>query len=350
MPKTASRCVVEASRGAHVFEVADYSLHKGIGVGRSIRSATFDVGGYEWSVLFYPDGKAENAEDCVAVGLELMTADAGVVRASYQFGLISQTTGEPWFVAESRTVEFHTHTIWSRRDLMKRNQLEASQYLRDDRLAIQCAVTVVKETRVLEARAVPEIDVPPSDLVADMGRLLDQGDGADITFEVQGESFPAHRTVLASRSQVFRAELHGQMKERSVDRIVISDMQPAVFRALLRFIYTDALPPMDDLSKDDSLEITRHLLVAADRYAMERLKLICAQILYKSLDVESVTTTLALADRHNCSGLKDACIEFIISSNKMDDVTKTQGFANLKRSCPCVLVEVLEKAGKLRKI
>jgi speckle-type POZ protein len=83
---------------------------------------------------------------------------------------------------------------------------------------------------------------------------------------------------------------------------------------------------------------------------MDRIKLICAQILAKSLDVESVTTTLALADRHNCSGLKDACIEFIISSNKMDDVTKTQGFANLKRSFPCVLVEVLEKAGKLRKL
>jgi speckle-type POZ protein len=115
------------------------------------------------------------------------------------------------------------------------------------------------------------------------------------------------------------------MKERCVDQIVISDMQPAVFRALLRFIYTDSLPPMDDLSKDDSLEITRHLLVAADRYVMDRLKLICAQILAKSLDVESVTTTLALADTHNCGALKDACIEFIISSNKMDDVTKTQG-------------------------
>jgi speckle-type POZ protein len=71
---------------------------------------------------------------------------------------------------------------------MKKNQLEASEYLRDDRLAIQCAVTVVKETRVSEARTVPEIEVPPSDLVADMGRLLDQGDGADITFEVRGRA------------------------------------------------------------------------------------------------------------------------------------------------------------------
>jgi len=128
------------------------------------------------------------------------------------------------------------------------------------------------------------------------------------------------------------------MKERNEDRIAISDMQPAVFRALLRFIYTDSLPAIDDLNMEDSLEMTRHLLVAADRYAMDRLKLICAQILSKSLDVESVTTTLALADRHNCSVLKDACIEFIVSSNKMDDVAKTQGFACLKRSWPSMLV------------
>ncbi|CAL5003239.1 unnamed protein product [Urochloa decumbens] len=351
MPKTASRCGVEASRGAHVFEVGDYSLHKGLGVGRFVRSAIFEAGGYEWSVLFYPDGSTENAEDFVAAGLELMTADAGVVRATYRLGLICPATGEPWFVtAESRPVEFRSNTRWFRNNFIKRSQLEASQYLRDDRLSIQCAVTVIKETRVSEARTVPEIGVPPSNLAEHLGRLLEEGDGADVTFEVQGENIPAHRTVLVSRSMVFKAELCGQMKERNEDRIAIGDMQPDVFKALLRFIYTDSLPAMLDLSKDDSLEMTRHLLVAADRYAMDRLKLVCAEILSKSLDVENVTTTLGLADRHNCSVLKDACTEFIISSNKMDDVAKTQGFACLKRSCPSVLVEVLEKAGKFRKI
>ena len=45
------------------------------------------------------------------------------------------------------------------------------------------------------------------------------------------------------------------MKERNEDRIAISDIQPAVFRALLRFIYTDSLPAMDILNKKDSLEM-----------------------------------------------------------------------------------------------
>jgi speckle-type POZ protein len=55
---------------------------------------------------------------------------------------------------------------------------------------------------------------------------------------------------------------------------------------------------------------------------------------------------LALADQHNCDKLKDVCIEFIASSDKMDDVVATQGYANLKRSCPSVLVDAFEKRSR----
>ncbi|KAB8112811.1 hypothetical protein EE612_051545, partial [Oryza sativa] len=37
--------------------------------------------------------------------------------------------------------------------------------------------------------------------------------GADVTFQVGGETVAAHRAVLAARSRVFRAELFGPMKE-----------------------------------------------------------------------------------------------------------------------------------------
>jgi speckle-type POZ protein len=127
-------------------------------------------------------------------------------------------------------------------------------------------------------------------------------------------------------------------------------MQPAVFKALLHFIYTDSLPSMEDLDDDENEEMVKHLLVAADRYAIERLKLICEGILCKSLEVQSVATMLALADQHQCSRLKDACVEFVTSSYRMDDVVATQGYAHLKRSCPAVLVDIYERVTKSRKI
>ncbi|KAL6659229.1 hypothetical protein ACP70R_003269 [Stipagrostis hirtigluma subsp. patula] len=127
-------------------------------------------------------------------------------------------------------------------------------------------------------------------------------------------------------------------------------MQPAVFKALLHFIYTDSLPSMDDLGTKEEEEMAKHLLVAADMYAMERMKLICESILCKRLDVDTVATTLALADQHHCSNLKDACIRFINNSNRIDDVVASQRYANLKRSCPAVIAEIREKSAKSPKI
>jgi speckle-type POZ protein len=52
----------------------------------------------------------------------------------------------------------------------------------------------------------------------------------------------------------------------------VEDMQPAVFRGLLHFNYTDSLPAMDDLDDDEREDMLRHLLVASYRYAMEMMK------------------------------------------------------------------------------
>jgi speckle-type POZ protein len=81
---------------------------------------------------------------------------------------------------------------------------------------------------------------------------------------------------------------------------------------------------MDDLDDDEYDEMVKHLLVAADRYAVESMKMLCEGILCKNLDVESVATTLGLADQYHCSMLKDACVEFIISSDRMKDVLATK--------------------------
>jgi len=92
---------------------------------------------------------------------------------------------------------------------------------------------------------------------------------ADVTFEVGEERFAAHRLVLGARSSVFMAELLGPMKEKN-RHIRIDDMEPRVFKAMLHFIYTDSLHKMH---KRDTYAMDQHLLVAADRYGLERLKL-----------------------------------------------------------------------------
>ena len=57
--------------------------------------------------------------------------------------------------------------------------------------------------------------------------------GADVTFQVGGRAFPAHRIMLAARSPVFSSELFGDMMEKDAPCIKIVDMRPEVFELLL---------------------------------------------------------------------------------------------------------------------
>ncbi|KAF8655394.1 hypothetical protein HU200_061135 [Digitaria exilis] len=102
--------------------------------------------------------------------------------------------------------------------------------------------------------------------------------------------------MLAASSPVFNRQLSGQMREKDMDNIVVHDMQPAIFRALLQFVYTDSIIDMSGMDVHDQIEIIRHLLVAAERYCMDRLKNICEGVLCKCMDMESLLTYVALAD------------------------------------------------------
>ncbi|XP_066352870.1 BTB/POZ and MATH domain-containing protein 1-like isoform X2 [Miscanthus floridulus] len=352
-PTTASTCTPETAQGRHLFEVTGYSKHRGMGHEKFIRSGTFFVGGHQWSIRFYPDESIKD-KDYISVYLELMKEKEGSkVRASCDLKLVDLTTGLSASVHRTGPRMFNSRDVsrFAPQDglFKKRSEFEASVYLRDDRLVIECIVTVMTEPKVSATKLPTKIEMPPSDIGNHLGKLLEEEECADVTFSVGGETFTAHKLVLAMRSPVFKAEFYGPMRERSTQLVTIEDMQPAVFRVLLQFIYTDSLPDMKDLVEDVNCEMIRHLLVAADRYALDRLKLICQSILAENLNVITVATTLALAYQHNCNMLQDVCLEYITSSDVMDAVAATEGYKNLKTTCPSALADAFEKTMKLRR-
>lgn len=64
-------------------------------------------------------------------------------------------------------------------------------------------------------------------------------------------------------------------------------------------------------TKGASTLLAQHLLAAADRYALERLKLLCEEKLCEDVAINTVATTLALAEQHHCSQLKNVCLKFV---------------------------------------
>ncbi|CAM0902618.1 unnamed protein product [Alopecurus aequalis] len=174
--------------------------------------------------------------------------------------------------------------------------------------------------------------------------LLKNGEGADVKFTVDGQLFCAHKCVLAARSPVFKAELLGPMKEGTARCIQIDDMQPAIFEALLRFIYTDCLPEKRKFYEAAAMQ---HLLVATDRYGVDMLKFICETRLAETIDVDSVAATLALAEQYSCSQLRRACIGFVASPDMLGAIMRTDGFRHLVASCPSVMEQILEQVSRV---
>ncbi|XP_024313276.1 uncharacterized protein LOC100841692 [Brachypodium distachyon] len=230
-----------------------------------------------------------------------------------------------------------------------RSDLLKLGYPRDDCLVLECTLTVLRELPVPSIEPAKEESIaiasPSTKLHQHLGQLLQSGTGGDVTFLVSGESFAAHKAILAARSPVFMAEFFvGDMKEKLSQRVEIEDMEASVFRALLHFIYTDTVLPeeLDQQLDATGATMAQHLLAAADRYGLERLKLLCEVKLSGGITVDTAATTLALAEQHNCWQLKAKCMEFIVSTPAiLDAVLSTEGYKHLEMSCPSVLAGIL---------
>ncbi|XP_044499941.1 BTB/POZ and MATH domain-containing protein 2-like [Mangifera indica] len=356
-PITTSTSRNETINGSHQFKISGYSLSKGMGIGKYIASDTFLVGGYAWAVYFYPDGKS--VEDNAAyVSLFVALASEGTdVRALFELALLDQSGKARHKVHThfGRTLESGPYSLkyrgsmWGYKRFFKRTLLETSDYLKDDCLSIHCCVGVVKS--YTEGPDTFSIAVPPSDISKQFGKLLESGRFTDVNFEVDGEKFPAHKLVLAARSPVFRAQLFGPLKDQNTQCIKVEDMEAPVFKALLHFIYWDTLPDMEELvdlnPKWASTLMAQHLLAAADRYALERLKLLCEAKLCEDVAINTVATTLALAELHHCFQLKAVCLKFIALPENLKAVMQTDGFEYLKESCPSVLTELLQHVAQI---
>ncbi|KAM0894369.1 hypothetical protein ACQ4PT_024532 [Festuca glaucescens] len=92
----------------------------------------------------------------------------------------------------------------------------------------------------------------------------------------------------------------------------VVNMEPAIFKMMLHYIYTDSLPECQE-DGGYGAEAMQDLLTAASSYKLDRLKIICQDELCKKIDQETVTTLSALADQHGCNRLKVACDKFVPS-------------------------------------
>ncbi|PUZ38504.1 hypothetical protein GQ55_9G202400 [Panicum hallii var. hallii] len=260
--------------------------------GQQIASPPFKAGGCSWSFRYYPNGVTSSCKDYISFFVAL---DSGVSKPI-----------KAWSRFTTAAIFSSGRSFWRRRRF-------------DGCFTVGWEICVERAT-------------PPQ-------HLLD----TDVTFEVGGEAFSAHRSVLAARSPVLEAELFFSAAREGAtagDCIQIDGMLPQVFESLLHFVYTDSLPEMTDETEESMM--AEHLLVAADRFHLQGLKLICEEILCRDINEDTVAKILRFAVQHQCCLLRDACIEFLEDPPVLQAVVANDNdlLGLVAKTCPVLLKEL----------
>ncbi|XBI12580.1 hypothetical protein VPH35_139435 [Triticum aestivum] len=341
-PCAGSACETSADCGHHLLVVQGYSGAKEKApTGESIISRPFRVG-------------CHTCPSCADfVSLYVCRLDDylnNAVEAKFSLSFIDQAERQKLvYILGTETCSFPHGGSRGHRKFMRKDALERSENMKRDGFTIRCDIMVCSAEDDAAGGTAPHRYI-----CQHFNTLLESKVGADVTFEVSGETFAAHRCVLAARSTVFMAQLFGPMKEGTTSSVIrIEDMEAKVFRALLRFIYTDSFPEMEkEGMQEEAQDVEQGQEEDEMRYDLQHLKFICEKRLSEDIGVSSVAATLVLAEQHDCSGLKMACFKFIQaqSSSCLKRVMSTNGWGHLMTTYPSILNEVIAKlASKKRK-
>ncbi|KRX83677.1 Protein roadkill [Trichinella nativa] len=308
-------------------------------MGEVLKSSTFSAGSNDrlkWCLRINPKGLDEESKDYLSLYLLLVHCYKNEVRAKFKFSILNAKREETKAMESQRAYRFVQGKDWGFKKFIRRDFLldEMNGLLPDDKLTIFCEVSVVSDTvNVTGQSAVSQFNVPDCRLADDLCELLDSQRFSDFCLLVHGQEFRVHKAILAARSAVFAAMFEHEMEERKLNRVVITDVDAEVMANMLRYIYTGQAPPNLESIADD-------LLAAADKYALERLKVMCEQALCAGLTVENACDTLILADLHSADQLKQQAILYI--NTNAAEVIESTGWNTLVNKYPQLLAEAFK--------
>lgn len=220
---------------------------------------------------------------------------------------VVSTWGPVWSINNS-TKRFMTEVV-SRRHLLENE----GYYLKEGELTLLCKLWVIEDTDPYYTSGVNDIKVPKNQLADDFERFLESETGTDITLCVEDKELRAHKVILIARSPVFAAMCQISALDIYTNRVVIPDLPYETLSEMLRFVYTGNQPAEE--------KITSELLMAADKYKIERLKCMCERVLALRMTSNTAVALYDVAKSCNAEHLKVRALRFV-KRNSADVVLK----------------------------
>ncbi|XP_073315083.1 BTB/POZ domain-containing protein At3g56230-like [Primulina huaijiensis] len=148
-----------------------------------------------------------------------------------------------------------------------------------------------------------------------------------------GPSVPAHKALLASRSDIFRNILDSDgCKAPPNDTITLHELNHDEVESLLEFLYSGDLP------KEKVEKHVYSLSIAADKYEIPFLQKFCSQHMLGSLNSSNALDILEISDSCSNQSLKETALNFIVRN--MEDVVFAARFDAFALKNPHLTVQI----------
>lgn len=156
-----------------------------------------------------------------------------------------------------------------------------------------------------------------SDVFARLSRLRKADQLCDISILISDQVFRAHKAVLISASPYFEAMfLTSGLAETHKDSVVLRDIEPQAFEAILNMIY------------DGKIMITvgtvQDILCAASIFQLDHLKQACSEFLTKQLSPHNCLGIKGFAESHGCYELMELARRHSLS--RFTEVSSSEEF------------------------
>lgn len=140
-------------------------------------------------------------------------------------------------------------------------------------------------------------------LLSGLSKLKSKNLLLDVTLIAEGEAFQAHKVVLASISDYFRAMFTDAMRESKQSEISLNGITAQGMKLVLEYAYSSRL--------ELNLDNIQHVLLSASHVQIEPLVEACSSYLQSQLDIENCADILNIAETYSLSSLRAQVYRFM---------------------------------------
>jgi hypothetical protein len=169
-----------------------------------------------------------------------------------------------------------------------------------------------------------------------------EGEYTDVKIICEEKTFKCHKSLLASKSNVFKAMFDtNQCAEQITGTVLVSDINAKTMNMMLKYMYGTKI------TDEEAMDL--NLIVAADKYNIVDLVLKCEKIVLLTMSMKNIMDILAIAKLLPTPNLFEKARLFFSERMGREKVQEGQKWLKLRTQNPTLGREILESCLNMEK-